>query len=185
MVSRGLPVAQRWARIGPRDPSWLIHIPQAGLCLSAFVVIRKGNKILLGRPHAHNAWPENGGFPKRHAGEIERKGSWLLPATHLLMEEKPDHAAKRIANQWVKVRGTPKFVMVQSHLRPSKLSRSRMKRGRRLKHWDICFIYELHAKNIPKPAPWWSEVHFFPVSEIRRMRLGRGHKDVLEETRYL
>ena len=99
MVSRGLPVAQRWARIGPRDPSWLIHIPQAGLCLSAFVVIRKGNKILLGRPHAHNAWPENGGFPKRHAGEIERKGSWLLPATHLLMEEKPDHAAKRIANQ--------------------------------------------------------------------------------------
>jgi len=121
MVNRKPPVTERWARIGPRDPSWLIHVPKAGLCLSAFVVIRKGNEILLGHPHADNAWPEIGGFPKSHAGEIEKEGSWLLPATHLIMEEKPDHAAKRIANQWVKVRGTPSFVTVQSHLSPSKL----------------------------------------------------------------
>lgn len=74
---------------------------------------------MLGRPHAHHAWPEMGGFPMRHAAEIEEERSWLLPATHLIMEESPDHAAKRIANKWAGVRGTPKFVMVQSHLRPS------------------------------------------------------------------
>jgi ADP-ribose pyrophosphatase YjhB (NUDIX family) len=120
MLKREWPLTKRWAPIGPHDSSWMIHVPKAGLCLSAFVVIRKANSILLGRPHAHTAWPEMGGFPMRHAAAIKKDGSWLLPATHLLMEEAPDHAARRIANQWAGVRGRPKFVMVQSHLRPSK-----------------------------------------------------------------
>ncbi len=182
---RKLPVTERWARIGPRRPSWLIHVPKAGLCLSAFVVIREGNSILLGRPHAHNAWPEKGGFPKRHAAEIEREGSWLLPATHLLMEETPDRAAKRVANQWAGVAGVPRFVMVQSHLRPSTNRKSELKSRSRLNHWDICFVYELKAKVKPKLHPWWAEVRFFTPSEIHRIILSRGHKDILKSTGYL
>jgi len=179
----GRPVTERWARIGPRDSSWLIHVPRAGLCLSAFVVIRKKGSILLGRPHTHESWPEKGGFPKRHATRLERERSWLLPATHLLMEEAPDRAAQRITNQWAGMRGVPKFVMVQSHLRPSEYAR---KSGHvKLNHWDICFVYELNTRTNPKPKPWWSETRFFLPSEIRRMKLGRGHKDVLKASGYL
>lgn len=176
-----IPAAERWARIGSRDPAWLRHVPKGGLCLSAFVVIRKRGSILLGRPHASNAWPEKGGFPRRHAAELERDGSWLLPATHLLMEESPDRAARRIASQWAGVRGVPKFVMVQSHLRPRQSRKLRTSSV----HWDICFIYELKAVTNPKPGPWWSEMEFWTPSEIRRMKLGRGHKDILRIARYV
>jgi ADP-ribose pyrophosphatase YjhB (NUDIX family) len=126
-----------------------------------------------------------GGFPIRHAAAIEKAGSWLLPATHLVMEEPPDHAGKRIANQWVGVKGTPKFVMVQSHLRPSGRWKSELKWGRKLSHWDICFVYELQARTHPKHNPWWSEIRFFEPTDIARITLGRGHKDVLKAARYL
>jgi len=171
------PVTQRWARIGPNTPSWLIHTPKSGLCLSAFVIARKGGSILVARPRAHDAWPRKGGYPKRHAAEIEKEGAWLLPATHLLMEESPDHAASRIAHEWAGLRGRPHFRMVQSHLRPHPPVSQ--------KHWDICFIYELAADESPRSRPWWSEMRFVSKTKIRKMKLARGHRDILIEARYI
>ena len=182
---RELPATKRWARIGPRDPSALRHVPTAGLCLSTFVIIRKGESILLGRPHANNAWPEKGGYPLLPAAELEKSGDWLLPATHLLMEEHPDHAARRIANQWAGVKGNPKFVMVQSHLRPSKGRKNQPKWGTGFNHWDICFVYELKTRTDPKPKPWWAETRFVSQSEILRITFGRGHRDILKAAGYV
>lgn len=182
---REIPVAERWARIGPRDPSWLMHVPKAGLCLSTFVIIRKGKAILVGRPHANASWPEKGGYPLRPAAELEKRGSWLLPATHLLMEETPDHAARRIANQWAGVRGRPKFVTLQSHIRPSRERKNRSKGDILRNHWDICFVYELKTRTNPKPRPWWAEIRFVPRSGMRRIAFGRGHKDVLSAAGYV
>jgi len=180
------PVDVRWARVGPRNPSWMTHTPRAGLCLSVFIVARKGDSILLGRPRAHDAWPEKGGFPKRNAAEIEKEGAWLLPATHLLMEESPDHAASRIAHEWVGLKGKPRFVMVQSHVRPQRRGRPGYKRsGRQLQHWDICFVYGMSARQLPKVRPWWSEMRYLPSTKIRKMKLARGHRDILEKAGYL
>jgi ADP-ribose pyrophosphatase YjhB (NUDIX family) len=181
MVNRKWPAAERWARIGERDPSWMVHVPKAGLCLSAFVIIRKGDSFLLGRPHASKAWPERGGYPMGPASVLEKEGSWLLPATHLMMDESPDHAAKRVANEWAGVGGTPRFMMVQSHTRPRAKSRS----GKRLNHWDICFVYNLQTQSNPKPLPWWSETRFFQPDQVARKKLGRGHKDVLKAAKLL
>jgi len=171
------PVTERWARIGPKAASWLIHTPHAGLCLSAFIVARKGRSILLGRPRAHAAWPRMGGFPKRHAAEIEKEGAWLLPATHLLMEESPDHAARRIAHEWAGLRGRPRFLMVQSHLRPHPPGSQQ--------HWDICFIYEMRVHQPPKPRPWWSDMRFLSTAKVRKMKLARGHRDILRGAGYI
>jgi ADP-ribose pyrophosphatase YjhB (NUDIX family) len=180
------PVTVRWARIGPRTPSWMTHTPPAGLCLSAFIVARKGDSILLGRPKAHDAWPEKGGFPKRHAGEIGKEGAWLLPATHLLMEEPPDHAARRIAHEWAGITGTPRFLMVQSHVRPQTPGHPGYKRsGRKFRHWDICFVYEMRIRQLLKLRPWWSEMRLFPIAKVRKAKLARGHRDVLERAGYL
>ena len=178
-----LPVSERWARIGPRDPSWMFHVPSGGLCLSSFVIVRKGRSILLGRPHANASWPEKGGYPQQGAAVIEKEGAWLLPATHLLMDESPDHAANRIANQWIGVRGKPRFIAVQSHLRPQ--SRTGRKRRTRYNHWDICFVYELETRKNPHPKSWWSETNFFLPGNIRGMKLSRGHKDILKVGGYL
>lgn len=174
-------VTKRWARLGPDNPRRLVHTPEAGVCLSAFVVARRGNSILIGRPHAHDAWPVKGGYPKRQASELERQAVWLLPATHLLMEESPDRAAKRIVREWAGLEGTPRLVMVQSHLRPIRLWNPKL-RGN---HWDICFVYELCPRGPINLKPWWSEMRFAPISAFRNINLGRGHRDVLEEARYL
>ena len=159
----------------------LSHTHDAGVCLSAFVVARRGRSILVCQPRASDAWPEKGGYPKHLAVKLERERAWLLPATHLLVEESPDHAALRITHQWAGLTGHPRFVMVQSHTRPRSLWNTRAKG----KHWDICFVYELTARSVPKPKPWWSEMRFIPVSQVRRMKMGRGHKDVLKEAGYI
>lgn len=179
-------VSKRWARIGPRNPAWMTHTPPAGLCISTFIVARKRGSILLGRPREHDAWPEKGGYPKRPAAEIGKKGAWLLPATHLLMEESPDHAARRIAHEWAGLPGTPRFIMAQSHVRPQTLVHPGHKRsGRPLRHWDICFVYELRARQLPKTKPWWSEMRYLPPARIRKLKLARGHRDILEKAGYL
>jgi ADP-ribose pyrophosphatase YjhB (NUDIX family) len=171
------PVTERWARLGPRDRHTLVHTPEAGLCLSAFVISRRRNSILLFRPHAHDAWETKGAFPKRGAAELAKEGAWLLPATHLLMEESPDHAARRIVREWAGLKGTPRLLMVQSHTRPGGFLGKRLSGN----HWDICFVYELTTGNEPRAKPWWSEARYVPIPRISRMKLGRGHLDILRE----
>jgi ADP-ribose pyrophosphatase YjhB (NUDIX family) len=175
------PVTERWARLGKWNPSMLVHTSDAGVCLSAFVVARRGNSVLVCRPRGSDAWPKKGDYPKHLAVKLELEGAWLMPATHLLMEESPDNAAQRIAREWVGLVGRPRFVMVQSHTRPHSLWR----RNAEGKHWDICFVYELAVRGIPKTRPWWSEMRIVPFSQVRRMKMGRGHKDILKAAGYI
>lgn len=175
------PVEERWARLGPKNPRALVHTPKTGVCLSAFVIAKRRNSILLCRPRAHEAWETKGGFPKHWAAELAKEGAWLLPATHLLMEESPDHAAHRITREWAGLEGNPRFLMVQSHIRPGGFWNSRLKGN----HWDICFIYELTARTAPKAKPWWTEARFVPIPTISRVNLGRSHLDILEEAGFV
>ncbi len=175
------PPETRWARIGPKNPATLFHTPEAGICLSAFVVAHRGRTVLLGRPRAGPAWPQKGGYPEAQARELEEEGAWLLPATHLLIEESPDHAALRIARDFAGLPGIPRFVMVQSHLRPARLWNPKWKGN----HWDICFVYDLAIRGLPKPMPWWAEFRFVAPDALRSLKVGRGHRDILEEAGYL
>lgn len=171
------PVTERWARLGPKNRLALVHTPKAGVCLSTFIIAKRRNSILLCRPHVHEAWETKGAFPRDWAAQLAKNGAWLLPATHLLMEESPDHAARRITREWAGLKGTPRFLMVQSHIRPGGFWTSKVKGN----HWDICFVYELNVKNGPKAKPWWSEARFVPISNVSHMKLGRGHLDILRE----
>ena len=102
------------------------------------------------------------------------------------MEESPDHAARRIAVEWAgfsrNVR--PDFLMVQSHLRPSRKWKGQLKYTQNLNHWDICFVYDLRLERVPpKIKPWWAEMKFVSIYEISKLNVGRGHKDILEEAK--
>jgi ADP-ribose pyrophosphatase YjhB (NUDIX family) len=123
----------------------------------------------------HESWTLKGGYAHWRLAEPEMRNAWLLPATHLKMEENPDHAARRISYEWAGLKGEPRFVMVQSHVR-------RRESGN---HWDLCFVYEMQVRGLPKCKPWWSEMRFVRSEEIRNMKVGRGHKDILREAGYL
>jgi len=173
-VKRAVPVHERWAHFGT-ERSKLAHTPRAGVCISAFLIARRGNSILLGLPRMHDSWTGKGGYAKWRLAEPEMQNAWLLPATHLRMEEHPDDAARRISYEWTGLKGKPQLVTIQSHLR----------RRRNGNHWDLCFVYEMHVRALPKCKPWWSEMRFVRSEEILKMKLGRGHKDILREAGYV
>ena len=176
-----LPVTRRWARFGPTDPRWFAHVPEDGCCLSAFVLVtdRRGG-LLLGRARPHRDWPEKGCMPLWRLRQVAGHGEWTLPASHLLMDESPDAAARRVARDWAGyARSRPRLVTVTSELMPTgQFRRDGGKRVPRL-HWAICFLYELRSSRKPAPRPGWSELRFFSPTALRGLSIGRGHRDLL------
>jgi ADP-ribose pyrophosphatase YjhB (NUDIX family) len=176
-----LPLTERYARFGPPYRRMYIHVPRGGVCLSAFVVVRdRQGRILFGRPRAHSAWPERGCLPLWRVREIRKNGEWILPASHLLMGEAPDAAAKRIARIWLGLPGAkPLLAAIDSSGFPTG-GRSGSGRSRRREfHWTLCFVYQLRIERLPKAPPPWEELRFFPKGDIRRLTIGRMHRDLL------
>jgi len=182
-AQRQLPVTERWAQFGPRKKSWLINVPVGGVCLSTFIVAKSGDAILLGLPRSGVEWAEQGGERLSGAEELERSNTWILPATHLLLGETPDDASIRIARDFTGLKGIPEFAMIQSHTRPAKLW---FKHVGNAVHWDLCFVYKLKIRGVPKKLlPWWKEMRLFDRVELRTLKIGRGHRDILKEGGYL
>jgi hypothetical protein len=65
------------------------------MCVSALVIVLRGKAILLGRPRGRREWLTKGGPPVWEAEEMNKNDTWLLPATHLIMKEAPDQAARK------------------------------------------------------------------------------------------
>ncbi len=174
-------LATRWARIGPTDRRWLLHVPKGGLCLSAFVIVRnRRGDVLLGRPAFDRSWLESGGLPLWRVRELVREGVWVLPATHFMMYESPDRAATRIARRWTGgATGRPRFVAVDSYAAPSPYRRSGRARGTTDLHWDFCFLYEMRSDRAPRRGRAWTELKFVPRTEISKLKIGRGQRDIV------
>jgi ADP-ribose pyrophosphatase YjhB (NUDIX family) len=178
------PVTERWARFGPADRKWFIHVPRGGVCLSAFLIVRNlRGDVLLGRPRPHAAWAAHGCLPPFRVREIRQRGEWILPSSHLLMEEAPSQAADRIRRQWAGLRqGRPRLIAIDSsRMGPGQHIGSGRNRWT-IHHWAIGFVYEVRSKEPPPAAPWWEETKFFPLAKLRSTRVGRAHKDLI---RYL
>jgi ADP-ribose pyrophosphatase YjhB (NUDIX family) len=182
-TSRGLPpIGVRWARFGPTDRKWLMHVPVAGVCLSAFVIVRnrKGD-ILLGRPRPHPAWAEKGCLPRFRVQELVQQKAWILPASHLMVEEAPEMAARRICRDWAGLRGAdPKLIAIDSSRMATGRSTGSGRNRRPLNHWAVGFVYEVRTDHPPAPAPWWSETKFIPRASLRTTRIGRAHRDIID-----
>ena len=179
-----LPLKVRWARFGQDDPAWFQHLPAGGVCLSAFLVVRnRQGDVLLGRPRRDKAWPEKGCMPYWRLQGILDRGEWVLPASHLMVEESPDHAAKRISRDWAGLRGAePRLVALDSSRMPTGRWVGRGATRRRVNHWAVGFVYEIRTDRRPPMGPGWSETKFVPVQSLGRVPIGRGHRDLL---RYL
>jgi len=176
-----LPLHRRWARFGKPDRAWFSHIPLGGFCVSAFLIVRnRRGDVLLGRPREHRDWPEKGCLPIWRLRAVQKEEGWILPASHFLMEESPEQAAKRIMKVWAGIAsGRPRLVGVESEIMPSGASVGSGKTRRRVNHWAMCFVYELRSARRPKPSSAWAELKFVPVRELRRIRIGRAHGDLL------
>lgn len=177
------PVTQRWARFGPRDPRWFAHIPTEGVCISAFVFVRnRSQEVLLGRPRPHRNWPEKGCVPLWRLLEVAGHGEWTIPASHFLMEEDPEAAARRVADVWAGLpKMQPSLVTVSSERMAAGGATRRGRKNPPRNHWALCFLYELRTDMAPERRPGWSELRFFTLREARATPIGRGHGDLLRK----
>jgi len=151
-------------------------VPEGGLCLSAFVVLRPSatpTKVLLGRPDSKAPWEQMATLEDEHLRTIG--GRWILPASHLLEFETPIDAAKRILQQQLgasdlSLRGPDVF----SETYPSALD---PESGN---HWDLHFVFrgEWPSGTVPRSAAW-RELAFIDPLSLTRADVARGHADIL------
>lgn len=134
----------------------------------------------MGRPRLHPAWPEKGCLPAFRVREINARNEWILPASHLLVDEDPGHAAKRICRDWAGVRrARPRLIAVDSSPMPMSQWAGSGRTRRPIHHWAVGFVYEVRSDAPAPTAPWWSAMRFIPVAELRRTPIGRSHRDLI------
>jgi hypothetical protein len=152
-------------------------VPNEGMCLSVFLVVRSpdsSGQVLLGKVDPSAPWYDLAALGPDRVGRL--LNSWMLPASQLLLFESPDDAARRVAKEQLEIdlTGVPP---------PRVFSEAAYRLGSEGKdpHWDLHFVYELPwPADRPVRAPPWKELGFHAIDRTPRSSIGRGHGDVLE-----
>ena len=151
------------------------HVPKGGTCLSAFLVLKGKDGVLVGKMAKPDLWVKNFFVGESFAPKYASSGKWILPASHLKYGESPDDAAKRILTEQLGLSGVKMNLSeVQSHL-------SGNPNDSDAAHWDICFIYEGKVTKAVQKPEWFSELAFMKASKLSVDDFTRGHGDVLKE----
>jgi hypothetical protein len=162
------------------------NVPPGGVCLSSFVLVRNGGRVLVGKMAKPEVWTERFFVGEKFAPGYAASRKYLLPARHLAWYESPLEAAEGVLRDMVKIRvpkGSLSLADVQSHVRGDVDSEMEPP------HWDICFVYEAKVpdstvKALRMPA-WFSELRFVPFSSLEADDFTRGHGDILQEAQLL
>jgi ADP-ribose pyrophosphatase YjhB (NUDIX family) len=152
------------------------HVPKGGTCISAFLVLKGKDGILLGKMAKPEIWVEKfyvgGAFAPKYAAS----NKWMLPASHFEYGEKPEDAAMRVLTQLVGVRKPVNLTLrqVQSQL-------SKDPNDPDAAHWDLCFVYEATLEGEVARPEWFSELKYVKPEALTSQDFTRGHGDVLKE----
>ena len=136
------------------------------MCLSAFVLARgRGGTLLVGRPARHDRWFSEFMPSWNHYDAVDLDATlagWLLPATYLLEGEDPKDTARRVVREELGARAKElRLVGAYNATAPSSWYPGQS-------HWDLAFLYEARDLRLaPRPPPWWRELAFRPLRDIR------------------
>lgn len=95
-------------------------------------------------------------------------GSWTIPGAIIGYGEHPEDAVKRIVKEQLGADvtgGNPKLLQIQSY-------------GD--KHWDLCFVYDVHIDKVGNLAQTVERAEYFDLSKFPP-ELSAGSKDVLDK----
>jgi len=157
-------------------PFGMPEVPEGGLCLSAFLVVSEPGhpgRVLMGRlnPAAH--WDHIGALDASRTA-VHSKG-WMLPSSHLILNESPDAAAQRIAREQLE-RTDLSFSeakVVSEVYTPRRFPDI-------VRHWDLEFLFrgEWPGGAAPKAAAW-TELRFVDLVATPKADIARSHEDIL------
>ena len=157
------------------------NVPPGGTCLSTFVVVSNGRRILVGKMGRPEIWIERFLVGPKYAPIYANSGRYVLPARHLHWYESPLEAANSVLREQIGL-GVPKgkvaLLDVQSHVSGDDADEKEPP------HRDICFLYraevtERQAAQQHRPRSF-SELEFKPLRSLKQDDFTRGHGDVLQ-----
>ena len=162
------------------------NVPPGGTCLSSFVIVSNGQRILVGKMDRPEIWIERFLVGPKFASVYAASGKYVLPARHLHWYESPFEAARSVLRDQVgfDVPGNKiSLVDVQSYVSGD------VNDEKEPHHWDICFLYRVQvsksmAAKLRRPE-WFSELAFKPLGSLKQEDFTRGHGDVLQTARTL
>jgi ADP-ribose pyrophosphatase YjhB (NUDIX family) len=155
----------------------ITEIPTGGVCLSAFLILTPTGdptKVLMGHMNPEAPWDHIGALDPSRV-EVHSKG-WMLPSSHLVFQESPGDAARRIAREqleWPDL-GFSEPKVVSEAYTPKRFPDAP-------RHWDIEFLFrgEIPAADLPRPAAW-TQLAFVDLRRTARSEIARSHEDVIE-----
>ncbi len=157
-------------------PFGMSEVPEGGLCLSAFLLASEPghpDRILMGHLDPSAPWDHIGALDASRT-KVHSQG-WMLPASHLLLHESPDEAARRIAAEQLEQRelafSGPQ--VVSEVYTPKRFPDV-------VRHWDLEFIFRgtWPPGEAPRAAPW-TDLRFVDLSSTPASAIARSHEDVL------
>jgi ADP-ribose pyrophosphatase YjhB (NUDIX family) len=157
------------------SPFGFYEVPPNGMCISAFLFVTSGEKILLGKYADSEEWERLAGLePERR--RAHGKG-WTIPASQLKFGEEPRAAGKRIAEDILGLRG-----LAIRELPPESDSYTPARFPELGDHYDIWFLHEAEsseATEVKKPA-WYAHLAFLDPRTLDAEDYSRSHKDVVD-----
>lgn len=168
----------RFRREIPPGTRGVSTVPEAGMCLSSFLVLSAPGKpgtVLLGRIDPRADWERIGAVDPQRAATVQN--GWMLPSSHLLIYESPHEAARRIAREQL---GSGDLTFGAPHVVSD--TDPRPKAGPGALHWDLGFVFsgEWNGSSVPPPAAW-SQLELVELSGVRPADIVRGQADILAQ----
>jgi ADP-ribose pyrophosphatase YjhB (NUDIX family) len=162
----------KFARYGPL-PRY--ETSDAGFCVSSFAILRRGERVLAGKPAPHPRWGEEWApnWTAYGPGDVEEEyDMWRLPGTYLYEGEHPDDALKRVVEDQLGLKAYDvtdrRFLNFHD---PSDWYPGR-------KHWDFCFVYEVETSASIERPPWWAELDYVDLRGTKPEAFGSAIGDL-------
>lgn len=158
-------------------PAGFWHLPPGGMCVSSFLFVRRGSKVLLGKYKDDPAWADLAGLdPER----VRRNSvGWTIPASHLKFGEDPRDAARRVGEEILKIPGlgySEPGIVTETYRPPWANGAT---------HYDLCFLFdaEAPAEYRPAPPPWYAELAWQDPAALPASAYARSHEDIVARWR--
>jgi len=163
------------SKSGPPSGFW--HLPPGGMCVCAFLFVRKDGEILLGKYADDPKLEELTGLDARRR-QVHGKGL-TIPATHLKFGEDPRDAARRVGDDVLLLPGLRySEPRVEVDMYPSRDFPGNM-------HSDLWFLVDAtppEGLDLRVP-PWYAELGWHDPTTVSPEAYSRSHQDVVARWR--
>lgn len=156
-------------------PRGFREVPAGGMCLCAFLFVRRGSEILLGRYRNDPAWETLAGLDQ---SRLDRHShGWTVPSVHLQFGQDPREAAFHIGAAILQLPGL-RYGEPRVYTETYPLAAD-------LPHYDMWFFVEaeLAPDAIVQTPPWYDSLAWHDPRTLPASDFARAHEDVVARWR--